>query len=73
MDCIGTEILFLKIKVLTIIKWKVADSQGIKLVQIYEDEWRDKKEIIKSRLKNLMNFSDYKIYARECEIKSVSF
>lgn len=43
----------------------------IKLIHIFEDEWNTKKNVIKSRLKNLLQQNDYKIYARCCEIKEV--
>jgi len=48
------------------------EEKGIRLIQIFEDEWRDKKEICKSRLLNLLNFTSYKIFARKCEIREVS-
>ncbi len=54
-------------------KWKMADSQGIKLIQIYEDEWDYKKDIIKSRIGNLLGINAIKIYARKCIIKEVPF
>ena len=42
----------------------------IKLIQIFSDEWLNKKEIVKSRILNLLGKS-IKIYARKCEIKEV--
>ena len=49
-------------------------NKGIKLIHIFEDEWLLKKEIVKSRLLNLLNKipSDHKIYARNCFIKEIS-
>ena len=38
---------------------------------IFEDEWLNKKEIIKSRLRNILNFSN-RIYARACEVREVT-
>jgi hypothetical protein len=49
-----------------------ANLKGITLLHIFEDEWLHKKEIIKSKLLNLFNNSNIKIYARNCEIKEVS-
>lgn len=54
-------------------KWKLANDKEITLIQIYEDEWNHKKDIVKSRLKNLINSSNTKIYARKCTIKQVQF
>ena len=43
------------------------EKQNIHLIQIFEDIWRDKKDIVKSRILNLFGKSK-KIYARKCEI-----
>ena len=52
-------------------KTKLAKEKNIKLIHIFEDEWKYKKDIVKSRLKNLLHKNDYKIYARKCDIKKV--
>lgn len=46
-------------------------SKGIQLIHIFEDEWINKKDIVKSRLRNLFGLNEYKIYARNTEIKIV--
>lgn len=46
-------------------------DKGIQLIHIFEDEWVNKKEIVKSRLKNLLGGST-RIYARKCILKEVS-
>ena len=46
-------------------------DKGIQLVHIFEDEWIYKKDIVKSRILNLLGKSD-RIYARKCEIRNVS-
>lgn len=43
-------------------------SKGIRLIHIFSDEWLTKKEIIKSRLINILKLDKDKIYARNCEI-----
>lgn len=48
------------------------ESNNIHLIQIFEDEWRDKKHIVESRFNNLFGKSN-KIYARHCTIKEVGF
>lgn len=45
---------------------------GIDLLHIWEDDWNNKKEIIKSILKNRLCLIDNKIYARKCEVRQVS-
>lgn len=43
------------------------NSNGYKIIQIFEDMWVSKKEIIKSRINQLIGNSN-KIWARKCEI-----
>lgn len=61
-----------EVKNLHEIKYLYAKREGIKLIQIFEDEWVFKKEIIKSMIKNRLSLNDNKIFARKCEIKEVS-
>jgi hypothetical protein len=48
------------------------EKQGIKLIHVFEDEWNDKRDIVKSRLSNILGVTKNKLYARTCEIKEVS-
>ena len=48
-------------------------KKGIRLFHIFEDEWIEKQNIIKSMLNNLLNKNITKIYARKCEIKEVTY
>ena len=61
-----------KFKKLHKTKYKLSKESGIKLVQIFEDEWRDKKEICKSIIRNKLGITLNKIYARKCELRIVS-
>lgn len=53
-------------------KTELCNNIGYRLVHIFEDEWLYKKEIVKSRLKNMLGLTENKIFARKCEIKEVS-
>jgi very-short-patch-repair endonuclease len=53
-------------------KTKLCKEKGIKLIHIFDDEIRNKKEIVYSRLLNLLNKIDKKIFARKCEIREVT-
>jgi hypothetical protein len=52
-------------------KSKCCHNKGIHLLHIWGDEWFNKKEIIKSIIKNQLNKSDIKIYARKCNIEVI--
>jgi len=52
-------------------KTKECKEKGYQLIHIFEDEWTNKKEIVKSRLLNLIGATTEKVYARKCEIKEV--
>ena len=52
-------------------KTQACNEKNIQLFHIFENEWRDKKEIWKSVLLNAIGKSE-RIYARKCEIREVS-
>jgi len=52
-------------------KLLLALQNNIQLIQIFEDEWRDQEDIIKSILLNKFNKNTNKIFARKCQIYSV--
>ncbi len=45
---------------------------GIKIIHIWEDDWRLKSNIIKSRVKNILNITENTIYARNCKIVKIN-
>ena len=53
------------------IKCDLCQNKNTRLIQINEDEWRNKKDIVKSILKSKLGISN-KIYARKCKIKEIS-
>lgn len=68
-----TEISGNKPKKYHINKTKLCHQKKIQLIHIFEDEWRDRKEIVKYRLQHLFGISKCsKIYARKCQIKEIS-
>ena len=52
-------------------KTELCENQGIQLIHIFEDDWNNKQEIVKSRLKNLLGIYNNIVYARNCEVKLV--
>ena len=53
-------------------KTNACKEKGIRLIHIFEDEWLIKKEIVKSRLIQILKVNNsIKIYARKCTIKEI--
>ena len=48
------------------------EKQGIQLIHVFENEWNLDKDIVKSRLRNLLGIYDKTIFARKCQIREVS-
>lgn len=53
-------------------KQQFAHNKGIRLVHIFEDEWLNKSDIVKSRIRHLLGTQSNTVYARKCEIKIIS-
>jgi len=52
-------------------KFKMCEKQDIQLIQILEDDWIYKQDIVKSMILNKLGKSN-KIYARTCEIRQIN-
>jgi hypothetical protein len=52
-------------------KWNRCNNKKIKLFTIWEDEWRDKNELMKSMIKNQLGLNDNLIYARNTNIRLI--
>jgi len=51
-------------------KADLAETQGIRIIQIFSDEWDIKNEIVKSRISSLFGKS-HRIYARKTELRQI--
>lgn len=61
-----------KDKLYHVTKTDMCNAKGIQLVHIFEDEWNDKKDIVKSRLQSLLGIYSKKVFARKCTVKEIS-
>jgi len=52
-------------------KTKECEAKGIQLVHVFEDEWLNKQDIVKSRIKNILGIYDKVVYARKCEVREI--
>ena len=55
-------------------KLNECNEKGIKLIQIFEDEWINRKDIVISKIRHIANIdtNKKKIFARKCNIKEVN-
>lgn len=75
IECNGlywhSEVIGSKNKVYHYNKTLTCLSKDISLIHVFENEWYQKQEIVKSVLKNLLGVNNVRIYARKCEVKLV--
>lgn len=52
----------------------MAERAGVRLIHVYEHEWKDpsKREKVKSLLRIALGEADSRIYARDCEVREIS-
>ena len=53
-------------------KWKACNEQGIQLLTLWEDQIRNKPDIVQSLILSKLGIYDQKIGARECTIRDVN-
>lgn len=52
-------------------KYQICKERGIHLIQIFEDEWRDKRDIVLSMIDAKCGRISTKITARQCEVRPI--
>lgn len=52
-------------------KTDLCEAQDIQLFHIFEDEWKNKREIIESMLFHRLGITSTKIYARNCTVREI--
>jgi len=53
-------------------KYDMCKNNNIQLIQIFEDDWSFKQDIVKSMILNKIHITPNKIFARKCQIKELS-
>lgn len=53
-------------------KTNACETKGIRLLHIFENEWKMKKDLLKSIVRNKLGLSQNRIFARKCVIKEIS-
>ena len=54
-------------------KTEQAKAEGYHLIHIFDWEWKNKQNIVKSRIKSALNIYSTKIYARNTEVREIDF
>lgn len=49
----------------------LCNKKGVNLFHVFEDEWLEKSDIVKSIIKNKLGVWDERVYGRNCEVKVV--
>lgn len=52
-------------------KTESCKSKGVRLIHVFENEWLSKRQIVESRIMNILGIFDRTAYARNCEIAEV--
>ncbi len=53
-------------------KTQLCNARNIRLIHIFEDEWNNKRMIVKSRIKAILNKTPYRIFARKTEVRELT-
>lgn len=53
-------------------KYRACKEKGVRLLTVYESEWKERKPAIKRLLRNAIGKSKGKVMARKCELRKVS-
>ena len=54
-----------------LMKTELCEKRGYQLLHVFENEWNSKREIVESRIKNLLGIYDRTVFARKCEVRNV--
>lgn len=52
-------------------KTKKCMKKGVRLIHIFENVWRDKRQIVESTIRSILGKLDRKIFAKQCKVKHI--
>lgn len=52
-------------------KMKKCNEKDVRLITIFEDEWKEREKQVKNYLKSVVGFAKKRVYARKCEVRIV--
>ncbi len=52
-------------------KMRLANTQGIRLITVFEDEWLERKDQVKGFIRSCLGSHDIRVKAKDCEVKEV--
>lgn len=52
-------------------KYRLCTKKGIRLIQVFEDDFQSRREIVFSIIRNALGFSPFRIFARKCSLQDV--
>ena len=70
--CFHSELFGYKNKTYHLNKTKGCSVKGVRLVHVWDSEWNNKKDVVKSILRNIVNKNFNSIPARKCSIQTIS-
>lgn len=52
-------------------KTKMCEEKSVKLLHVFENEWDEKQEIVKDRIRSVLGIGQRRIFARKCTIEEI--
>ena len=52
-------------------KLEACEKQGVRLIHIFEDEWKAKRGIMEAKILSILGFQENRVYARNCELREI--
>lgn len=55
-----------------LMKSAMCSEKNVQLIHIFENDWIYRNDIVKSRIENLLNINESRIFARKCQIREIN-